>query len=79
MKEYGINDAVEDTDKKLKNIFETPTLKRIFKFCIETLKDLTKTETSNDTLNLIKNLLFICETALMLDSYYEDILLKFLY
>jgi hypothetical protein len=50
---------------KAKKQFEVSSLKRIFKFCIQALGELTKSDILESMLPLIKHLLSICESVLM--------------
>lgn len=49
---------------RAKKQFEVTSLKRIFKFCVQALMELTKADIPETILPLIKHLLTICESAL---------------
>ncbi|OXU22639.1 hypothetical protein TSAR_013645 [Trichomalopsis sarcophagae] len=56
---------------KAKKQFEVTSLKRIFKFCVQALGELTKADIPESILSLIKHLLSICESVLMWGFIYR--------
>lgn len=60
---------------KAKKQFEVTSLKRIFKFCVQALGELTKADISESILPLIKHLLSICESVLMWGFIYVNYIL----
>ncbi|KAJ8667434.1 hypothetical protein QAD02_009097 [Eretmocerus hayati] len=60
---------------KAKKQFEVTSLKRIFKFCVQALGELTKTDVPESMLPLVKQLLSICETVLTWNFIYVNYIL----
>lgn len=70
MKEYATTTKSADigltweTHRKEKKQFETTDLKRIFKFCVQALGEITKKDFEESILSLIKHILPIVENVL---------------
>lgn len=64
-----------ETHFKAKKQFEVTSLKRIFKFCVQALGELSKADITENMLPLVKHLLSICEGVLVWGFIYINYIL----